>query len=132
MRCRPSTRQLARSSSKSRTVLQERGDIDRIPGKLRASGVDADQSLAAQAEQGMRIIAREATRLRGPDRATIERTRQQVQLLHGCAYQWDPLSCGTLRKKTPTEQIRADAWSATLANGDAGPMLGQVVADSND
>ena len=40
-------------------VLQERNDAEVVPGKLRASGVEADHTLANQAEQGMRMIARE-------------------------------------------------------------------------
>jgi hypothetical protein len=75
-------------------VLQERGDVERIPGKLRASGTEADQLLAAQAEQGMRLIAREALRLRGADRAAIERTRQEVRALHSRAYDWEPPDLG--------------------------------------
>ncbi len=75
-------------------VLQEKGDLERVPGKLRASGVDADARLASQAEQGMRIIAREPLRLRGPDRATLEHTRQEIRALHARAFAWDPPDSG--------------------------------------
>ena len=61
-------------------VLQDKGDLERVPGKLRASGVDADARLASQAEQGMRMIVREPVRLRGPDRAMLERTREESGL----------------------------------------------------
>jgi len=71
-------------------VLQDRGDLEAVPGKLRATGVDADQKLASRAEQGMRMIGREAVRLRGADRATLEGTRQEVRALHAQAYRWDP------------------------------------------
>src|SRR5437870_4748563 len=60
-------------------VLQDRGDLETVPGKLRASGVDTDLKLASQAELGMRMIAREPVRLRGPDRAMLERIREQVR-----------------------------------------------------
>jgi hypothetical protein len=71
-------------------VLQDRNDLEVIPGKLRASGAEADLKLASQAEQGMRMIAREPVRLRGPDRAMLERTREEVRALHARAFAWDP------------------------------------------
>jgi hypothetical protein len=71
-------------------VLQDRNDLETIPGKLRASGAEADARLASQAEQGMRMIAREPVRLRGPDRAMLERTREEVRALHARAFAWDP------------------------------------------
>jgi hypothetical protein len=76
-------------------VLQDRGDLEMVPGKLRASGVDADLKLASQAEQGMRMIAREPLRLRGPDRSALERTRQEVRALHALAFAWEPPDLGT-------------------------------------
>lgn len=75
-------------------VLQDRGDLEVVPGKLRASGLEPDQKLAGQAEQGMRLIARDALRLRGPDRAALERTRQEVRALHARAYDWEPPEVG--------------------------------------
>jgi len=52
--------------------------------------LDTDQVHARRAEQGMRMIAREAVRLRGADRATLDGTRQEVRALHAQAYRWDP------------------------------------------
>jgi hypothetical protein len=75
-------------------VLQDRNDLEAIPGKLRASGAEADARLAAQAEQGMRMIAREPVRLRGPDRVMLERTREEVRALHARAFAWDPPDLG--------------------------------------
>jgi hypothetical protein len=71
-------------------VLQDKGDLERVPGKLKASGVEADARLAGQAEQGMRMIVREPLRLRGPDRAILERTREEVRALHARAFTWEP------------------------------------------
>jgi hypothetical protein len=71
-------------------VLQDKGDLERVPGKLKASGVEADARLAAQAEQGMRMIVREPLRLRGPDRTMLMRTREEVRALHARAFAWDP------------------------------------------
>ncbi len=86
-------------------VLQDRGDLEAVPGKLRANGVDADVKLASQAEQGMRMIAREPVRLRGPDRAFLERTREEVRALHALAFAWEPpdLSVG---EQLSTTRIR--------------------------
>jgi hypothetical protein len=87
-------------------VLQDRGDLEVVPGKLRASGVDADLKLASQAEQGMRMIAREPLRLRGPDRAALERTREEVRALHALAFAWEPpdLGAGELLSTTRIRQ----------------------------
>lgn len=71
-------------------VLQNRNDAEAIPGKLRASGVEADRVLAGQAERGMRLIAREAVRLRPPGRAALEAIRARVRAIHGQAYGWSP------------------------------------------
>jgi hypothetical protein len=75
-------------------VLQGRNDVEIVPGRLRASGAGADAKLASQAEQGMRMIAREPVRLRGPDRAMLERTREEVRALHARAFAWDPPELG--------------------------------------
>ncbi len=71
-------------------VLQDRNDVEVVPGKLRAKGVEADLKLASQAEPGMRMIAREPVRLRGPDRAALDRTRAELRALHARAFAWDP------------------------------------------
>jgi BREX system ATP-binding protein BrxC/D len=87
-------------------VLQDRSDLEVIPGKLRASGAEADLKLANQAEQGMRVIAREPVRLRGPDRAMLERTREEVRALHARAFGWDPpdLDAGEVLSTTRIRQ----------------------------
>jgi hypothetical protein len=84
----------ALTSDFSSFVLEGRNDVERIPGRLRATESPSDTLLARQAERGMRLIAREAQRLRDPDRPTIERTYQQVQSIHGQAYQWEPPPLG--------------------------------------
>ena len=75
-------------------VLQDRNDLEVVPRKLRASATDADRKLANAAEQGMRMIAREPVRLRGPDRSMLERTREEVRALHARAFGWDPPELG--------------------------------------
>ena len=71
-------------------VLDERNDVEAIPGKLRASGLEAEQRLADEAEAGMRLIAREAVPLEAPSRETVQHAKDQVRRLHGRAYGWHP------------------------------------------
>ncbi|MBV9579018.1 MAG: DUF2791 family P-loop domain-containing protein [Chloroflexi bacterium] len=86
-------------------VLQEKGDLERVPGKLRATGNEADARLAAQAEQGMRMLVREPVRLRGPDRAMLERTREEIRILHARAFGWNPPDVGA-GEQLSTTRIR--------------------------
>lgn len=81
---------LAITSDFATAVLEDRNDLEVVPGKLRASGLDLELLLASQAERGMRIIARDAVHLRGIDRQTIDHTRDQVRALHARAYEWQP------------------------------------------
>jgi len=86
-------------------VLQDKQDMERVPGKLRASGAEADARLAAQAEQGMRMIAREPVRLRGPDRGMLERTRGELRAIHARAFDWNPPDLGS-GEQLSTTRIR--------------------------
>ncbi len=70
-------------------VLHERNDLEVIPGKLRASEREADHVLASQAEYGMRFIGRDIVRLKGLDRASLDRVHQQVRELYAQVYGWD-------------------------------------------
>ena len=76
----------------SELVLRDpkRNDVEVIPGRLRASGIDADRLLASQAERGMRLIDHEALRLQPPDPAAVDQTRSQIQEIHARAYSWSP------------------------------------------
>jgi hypothetical protein len=71
-------------------VLQGRNDEETIPSRLRATGLAGDQLLASRAQRGMRLIARDVARLRGPTRPAIAQAREQVRALHAEAYGWDP------------------------------------------
>jgi hypothetical protein len=86
----------------ARAVLEERGDAERVPGKLRATGLDSDRLLASQAERGMRFIAREAMRLRGPEPETVEETMERLREIHGKAYRWEPPLADTARRPGST------------------------------
>jgi hypothetical protein len=68
-------------------VLEERNDLEIVPSKLRAKGLE---ELAKQAERGMRLIQREVMRLKAPDMATVQQTCEKVRALHAEAYDWQP------------------------------------------
>ncbi|MCC7107447.1 MAG: DUF2791 family P-loop domain-containing protein [Chloroflexi bacterium] len=88
-------------------VLEGRDDIERIPGRLRATESDADAELAQHAERGMRFIARDALRLSAPGRATIERTYEQIRSIHAQAYGWEPPDLGpSARRATVSMSMR--------------------------
>lgn len=71
-------------------VLEDRNDAEAVPGKLRASLLESDQTLASQAERGIRLLQRDSVRLRPPTRETIDETRAVVRELHAQAYRWQP------------------------------------------
>lgn len=83
----------------AKRVLEERNDEERIPGKLRASGVDADSLLASQAERGMGLISKGATLLRGPGPGVIESTKDRVREIHAAAYHWQPQPLPTRQRE---------------------------------
>jgi P-loop Domain of unknown function (DUF2791) len=70
-------------------VLHERNDLEVIPGRLRASEREADLRLASQAEHGMRFIGRDVVRLKGLDRASLDRVHHQVRELYTQVYRWE-------------------------------------------
>jgi hypothetical protein len=71
-------------------ILQEKSDRDLIGTRLRAKQTDEFVSLAGRAEKGMRLIEREATILQPPDESTLQRTYEQIKLIHAKAYGWNP------------------------------------------
>jgi len=73
-------------------VLNARNDLERVPGRLRASAVPADHLLASGADRGMRLIQRDRLSLEAPSRLLIEETYGRLRDLHGQAYGWEPPS----------------------------------------
>ena len=71
-------------------ILDEKEDIERVPGKLRARGSESDLLLASQAERGMRIIQREMVSLKVPDDTIIEQTYNKIRFVYAQAYGWEP------------------------------------------
>ncbi len=74
----------------TKDVLEDRNDMEVVPGKLRSSGIEADRLLASPAERGMRFIDREAQWLTEPEPATIHQAKQDIQEIHARAYGWSP------------------------------------------
>ncbi len=68
-------------------TLEERNDLEVVPGKLRDRGTE---DLAKQAERGMRIIQREKVRLKAPDARATQQTCKKVRAIHAEAYSWQP------------------------------------------
>lgn len=68
-------------------IIEERNDLEMIPSKLRAKGME---DLAKQAERAMRAIQREKERLQAPDTKAIRQMCKKVRLIHADAYDWQP------------------------------------------
>lgn len=72
----------------SAVIQAPRNDEEKIPGKLRAGGQDAEGLLASQAERGMRIIQRDKMLIEPPTEATIHEIYDKVRAIYGKAYGW--------------------------------------------
>ena len=83
-------------------VLRRRNDQERIPGRLRASGVEADATVATRAEAGMRLIERDRLALIPPEPGALDRVRERLRHLHGVAYAWDPPGLDVGERATST------------------------------
>jgi hypothetical protein len=83
-------------------VLQQRNDLERVPGRLRVAENDADNALADAAEVGMRLIERDRVPLSPPDVRGLDRLREQLRRLHALAYDWAPPALDTGERATST------------------------------
>lgn len=81
---------LAITEDYARAVLEEKDDLEKAPGKLRASGKLPDQQLAGPAEKGISALRNELMLLRRPDRDAVNETYQKVRELYTQAYGWEP------------------------------------------
>ncbi|MBI3246177.1 MAG: DUF2791 family P-loop domain-containing protein [Deltaproteobacteria bacterium] len=68
-------------------IIEERNDLETVPSKLRAKGLE---DMAKQAERAMRLIQREKARLQAPDLQAIRQTCKKVRSIHATAYDWQP------------------------------------------
>jgi hypothetical protein len=92
-------------------VLNEKGDRDCLPSKLRAKGDAAALDNAVAAEAGMRAIQRDMMLLKAPDWAELDRSHERLRALHGEAFGWDPPVAGGLERTTSTRMRQyVRAW----------------------
>ena len=83
-------------------ILEERGDREKVPRKLREGQSETDMLLAEQAEVGMRLIESERTRVIEPYDRMIEETQEKVRSLHASAYAWEPPTIPSLERLSST------------------------------
>jgi hypothetical protein len=83
-------------------VLHQRNDLERIPGRLRATEVEADGAIADGAEVGMRMIERDRVPLNPPDLRGLDELRERLRVLHGLAYDWQPPEVDAGERATST------------------------------
>ncbi|MFN8635230.1 MAG: BREX system ATP-binding domain-containing protein [Chloroflexota bacterium] len=86
----------------STLVLHQRNDLERIPGRLRATENEADAAIAAGAEAGMRTIERDRVALSPPDLRGLDQLRERLRALHGLAYDWQPPDLDAGERATST------------------------------
>ncbi len=89
----------------SREVLEDRNDLEKVPGRLRARGWGDDLLWASQAERGMRVIGREAMPLASPDNSRLKAVYAKLKSIYADAYDWSPPDV-TGVEKTRTTQMR--------------------------
>ncbi|MBM4274345.1 MAG: hypothetical protein FJ134_07795 [Deltaproteobacteria bacterium] len=89
----------------AREVLEDRNDLEKVPGRIRSRGTEADLLWASQAERGMRIIEREANPLASPDDSLLQAVYAKVKSIYADAYEWSPPDV-TGVEKTITTRMR--------------------------
>lgn len=87
-------------------ILEEREDLEKVPGKLRARALEADLLLASQAERGMRIIQGERTVLKVPDDTLFKQTHDKVLSIHAKAYNWNPPPVSSVNRMLTSTRMR--------------------------
>jgi hypothetical protein len=80
-------------------ILEDKGDYENVPGKLRARASQGDLLLASQAERGIRIIQRESTLLKAPDNTVVKETHDKTRSIHAKAYDWEPPPLSSLERQ---------------------------------
>jgi hypothetical protein len=71
-------------------ILEGKDDFEKVPGRLRAKGMENDLLLASQAERGMRVIQNDLIPLKTPDNESLNQIYEKVRSIHAKAYQWSP------------------------------------------
>jgi hypothetical protein len=83
-------------------ILDEKGDREKVPEKLRETGSETDLVLGRQAEQGMRLIECDRIPLVGPYDQLVEDIYHKIRAIHGAAYGWDPPQVPTIERLSST------------------------------
>ncbi len=83
-------------------ILDEKGDREKVPEKLRETGSETDLVLGRQAEQGMRLIECERIPLVGPYEQLVEDIYHKIRTIHGAAYGWEPPPVPTIEQLSST------------------------------
>lgn len=83
-------------------ILEEKGDREKVPEKLRETGSETDLVLSRQAEQGMRLIECERIPLVGPYDQLVEEIYHKIRAIHGAAYGWEPPQVPTIERLSST------------------------------
>ncbi|MBA3967537.1 MAG: DUF2791 family P-loop domain-containing protein [Nitrospirales bacterium] len=83
-------------------ILEEKGDREKVPEKLRETGSETDLVLSRQAEQGMRLIECERIPLVGPYEQLVEEIYHKIRSIHGAAYGWEPPQVPTIERLSST------------------------------
>lgn len=83
-------------------ILDEKGDREKVPEKLRETGSETDLVLSRQAEQGMRLIECERIPLVGPYEQLVEEIYHKIRSIHGSAYGWEPPQVPTIERLSST------------------------------
>ena len=112
-------------------VLVGKNDVELVPSRLRARGTADAESLARQAEIGMRILEREQVPLQPPSREELDRTYAQLKQIHGQAYSWDPPDVAGL-ERLPSNRMRQyvrswiNAWDLRRLDPTYEPQMSTV------
>ena len=69
-------------------VLQGKGDMEKIPQRLRADASEVGEKLAEQAEMGMNLVESRRIPIEGPTETLIQQTHETVRSLHVKAHHW--------------------------------------------
>jgi hypothetical protein len=84
---------LAITEDYTQAVLNEKDDLEKAPGRLRASNNYWDQQLAISAEKGIGALNHDLMMLNRPDREEVSETFRKVKEIYAGAYGWEPDQC---------------------------------------
>jgi hypothetical protein len=87
-------------------ILEEKNDLEKVPGKLRSRTSESDLLLASQAERGMRVIQRDAIELSKPGNTLLQQTYDKIRSIHALAYGWEPPQVTSVEKSGTTTSMR--------------------------